>query len=63
MDLFNWSSCCSIGSLSLEFGSEEPTHFIAGLANNIGLGAERAATMVIAAVAARTRAGFLQAWV
>jgi len=47
----------------LEFGSEEPTHFIAGLANNIGLGAERAATMVIAAVAARTRAGFLQAWV
>jgi len=47
----------------LEFGNEEPTSFIAGLANNIGLSAEKAATMVIAAMAARTRAGFLQAWV
>jgi len=56
------NACSSTGSLSLEFGNEEPTSFIAGLANNIGLSAEKAATMVIAAMAARTRAGFLQAW-
>lgn len=46
----------------MDIGNEEPTSFIAGLANNIGLSAEKAATMVIAAMAARTRAGFLQAW-
>jgi hypothetical protein len=43
--------------------NENPQKFISGLAVNIGINAEKAATMVIAAVAARTRAGFLQAWV
>lgn len=43
--------------------NENPQKFISGLAVNIGINAEKAATMVIAAIAARTRAGFLQAWV
>jgi len=46
-----------------EFPNEGVGKFIAGLAGNIGLDAERAATIVVAAVAARTRATFLQAWV
>lgn len=50
------------GVSSLELANEDATKFIAGLAGHIGLDARRAATMVDAAVAARTRAGFLQAW-
>lgn len=46
-----------------EFPVEGAGKFISGLAGNIGLDAERAATIVIASVAARTRASFLQAWV
>ena len=42
---------------------EKPAEFLAGLAENISLEAERAAVMVNAAVAARTRSTFLQAWV
>ncbi|KAL2634780.1 hypothetical protein R1flu_006259 [Riccia fluitans] len=56
------TACCSSGGdLSMaDFGTEDGVTFIAGLANNIGLEEDRAATMVNAAVAARTRAGFLQ---
>ncbi|KAL3693066.1 hypothetical protein R1sor_006717 [Riccia sorocarpa] len=57
------TACCrSGGDLSMaDFsGSEDGVTFIAGLATNIGLDEDRAATMVNAAVAARTRAGFLQ---
>ncbi|KAJ6677695.1 hypothetical protein OIU85_008285 [Salix viminalis] len=50
-------------STSLEIDGEDPRHFIAGLAGNIGLESIRAARMVSAAVASRTRSCFLQAWV
>ncbi|OIT38809.1 hypothetical protein A4A49_32076 [Nicotiana attenuata] len=43
-------------------GGEEAQNFIAGLADNVGLDNTRAARMVSAAVAARTRSRFLQAW-
>lgn len=49
-------------STSVEIAGEDPRHFIAGLAENIGLESIRAARMVSAAVAARTRSCFLQAW-
>lgn len=49
-------------STSVEIAGEDPLHFIAGLAENIGLESIRAARMVSAAVAARTRSCFLQAW-
>lgn len=42
---------------------EDAREFIAGLADNIGLEKYRAARMVTAAVAARTRSWLLQAWV
>lgn len=42
---------------------EDAREFIAGLANNIVLEKDRAARMVTAAVAARTRSWLLQAWV
>ncbi|XP_058094069.1 uncharacterized protein LOC131240066 [Magnolia sinica] len=41
---------------------EELRQFVAGFADNIGLEDARAATIVCAAVAARTRSRFLQAW-
>ena len=47
----------------VEIMDEKPAEFLAGLAENISLEAERAAVMVNAAVAARTRSTFLQAWV
>ncbi|KAF8017002.1 hypothetical protein BT93_H2259 [Corymbia citriodora subsp. variegata] len=49
-------------SISLEIDGEGPRQFLAGLAGNIGLENIRAARIVSAAVAARTRSGFLQAW-
>ncbi|KAJ6991348.1 hypothetical protein NC653_019519 [Populus alba x Populus x berolinensis] len=49
-------------STSVEIAGEDPRHFIAGLAENIGLESIRAARMISAAVAARTRSCFLQAW-
>ncbi|XP_030527874.1 uncharacterized protein LOC115739106 [Rhodamnia argentea] len=49
-------------SISLEIDGEDPRQFLAGLAGNIGLETIRAARIVSAAVAARTRSGFLQAW-
>lgn len=42
---------------------EDAREFIAGLADNIVLEKDRAARMVTAAVAARTRSWLLQAWV
>lgn len=49
-------------STTVEIDGEDPREFIAGLADNIGLENIRAARMVSAAVAARTRSCFLQAW-
>ncbi|CAK9141619.1 unnamed protein product [Ilex paraguariensis] len=47
----------------VEIDGEDARQFIARLADNIGLENTRAARMVSAAVAARTRSCFLQAWV
>lgn len=49
-------------STSVQINGEDARQFIAGLANNIGLENTRAARMVSAAVAARTRSRILQAW-
>lgn len=49
-------------STTVEIDGEDAREFIAGLADNIGLENLRAARMVSAAVAARTRSCFLQAW-
>ncbi|CAH8306056.1 unnamed protein product [Eruca vesicaria subsp. sativa] len=49
-------------SSSVEICSEDAREFIVGLADNIGLPKIDAARMVSAAVAARTRSWFLQAW-
>ncbi|CAN8284605.1 unnamed protein product [Cochlearia groenlandica] len=49
-------------SSSVEICGENAREFIAGLAENIGLANIDAARMVSAAVAARTRSWFLQAW-
>jgi len=46
-----------------QIGGEDPRLFLAGLAYALGVIAPRAATIVCAAVAARTRLWFLQAWV
>ncbi|KAF2300145.1 hypothetical protein GH714_009874 [Hevea brasiliensis] len=46
----------------IQIDGEDAQRFIAGLAENIGLENIRAARMVSAAVAARTRSCFLQAW-
>lgn len=50
-------------SMSVQIDGEDAKEFVAGLAENIGLENTRAARMVSAAVAARTRSCFLQAWV
>ncbi|KAG6520051.1 hypothetical protein ZIOFF_017081 [Zingiber officinale] len=62
-------NCCSrkqyraiIPSEKPQVGDEDARQFIAGLADNIGLTNSRAATLVSAAVAARTRSCFLQCW-
>lgn len=47
----------------VELDGESAQEFIAGLADNIGLVNIRAARIVAAAVAARTRSWLLQAWV
>lgn len=49
-------------SASIEVDGEDAREFLAGLAENVGLEDTRAARMVSAAVAARTRLRFLQAW-
>jgi len=61
---FVLDTCSSLTSSSsfVGIGGEEATRFVAGLAGNIGIEADRAAIMVNAAIAARTRSTFLQAW-
>ncbi|XP_077252097.1 phosphoribosylformylglycinamidine synthase [Tasmannia lanceolata] len=61
---FVLNSCCSITGYAtlIKIDGEEAPDFIAGLADNIGLDNIRAARIVCAAVAARTRSRFLQAW-
>ncbi|KAM1050041.1 hypothetical protein ACFX13_032568 [Malus domestica] len=49
-------------STYLQIDGEDVCQFIAGLAGNIGLDNIRAARIMCAAVAARTRSRFLQAW-
>lgn len=53
----------AIQSAFVLIDGEEAQNFVAGLADNVGLESTRAARMVSAAVAARTRSRFLQAWV
>lgn len=54
---------CSRTSIStVNTNDESPRDFLAGLASNIGLDKFRAATLVRASVAARTRACFVQCW-
>lgn len=50
-------------STSIHINGEDAPQFLAGFAENIGLENVRAATIVSAAVAARTRSCILQAWV
>lgn len=50
-------------SSPVQIDGEDARQFVAGLADNIGLENTRAARIVSAAVAARTRSCFLQAWV
>ncbi|KAK3139127.1 hypothetical protein QOZ80_5AG0378210 [Eleusine coracana subsp. coracana] len=45
-----------------QINGENPREFLAGLANNIGLDKFRAATLICASVAVRTRTCFLQCW-
>ncbi|XP_042516097.1 uncharacterized protein LOC122090531 [Macadamia integrifolia] len=60
---FVLNACSSSMSNSLgQIDEEDPRQFVAGLANNIGLDSSRAATIVSAAVAARTRSQLLQSW-
>ncbi|EOY07009.1 hypothetical protein QQP08_015357 [Theobroma cacao] len=56
--------CCRVPSQSthVQIDGEDARQFLAGLAENIGLDNTRAARMVSAGVAARTRFIFLQAW-
>lgn len=56
------SSCGRSGNLGMDLGGEKAAEFLVGLAGSINLDAERAAIMVNAAIAARTRSTFLQAW-
>lgn len=49
-------------STSIHINGEDAPQFLAGFAENIGLENVRAATIVSAAVAARTRSCILQAW-
>lgn len=50
-------------SSSIDINGEDASRFLAGFAENIGLQNVRAATIVSAAIAARTRSCLLQAWV
>ncbi|KAF3328533.1 hypothetical protein FCM35_KLT05611 [Carex littledalei] len=47
---------------SVQVNGEDVREFVSGLAENIGLKAHRAATLVRAAIASRTRACLLQCW-
>ncbi|GMH08708.1 hypothetical protein Nepgr_010548 [Nepenthes gracilis] len=55
-------TCCKATGSYVQIDGEDPQLFVAGLADNICLPSTRAATIVAAAVAARTRSWFLEAW-
>ncbi|KAI7729897.1 hypothetical protein M8C21_012930 [Ambrosia artemisiifolia] len=61
---FTLNTCGRVPSHStfVQIDGEDAREFIAGLADNIGLERPRAARIVAAAVAARTRSWLLQAW-
>ncbi|KAJ0703132.1 hypothetical protein HanPI659440_Chr14g0547541 [Helianthus annuus] len=61
---FTLNTCGRVPSHStfVQIDGEDTREFIAGLADNIGLERPRAARIVAAAVAARTRSWLLQAW-
>lgn len=58
------NSCESLWAQSgfIDIDGEDPRNFVARLSENISLESSRAGRMVSAAVAARTRSRFLQAW-
>lgn len=60
--VLNYCESTASQSAFVLIDGEEAQNFVAGLADNVGLESTRAATMVSAAVAARTRSRFLQAW-
>ncbi|KAL3329504.1 hypothetical protein AABB24_036537 [Solanum stoloniferum] len=60
--ILNYCESTASQSAFLLIDGEEAQNFVAGLADNVGLESTRAARMVSAAVAARTRSRFLQAW-
>ncbi|KAF5180528.1 Phosphoribosylformylglycinamidine synthase, partial [Thalictrum thalictroides] len=61
---FVLNSCSSSASTSTipQIDDEDPRQFLSGLANSIELQNIHATRIVSAAVAARTRSWFLQAW-
>ncbi|KAE8077187.1 hypothetical protein FH972_015775 [Carpinus fangiana] len=60
--VLNFCSWAPSHITSVEIDGEDAPQFVAGLAENIGLENIHAARIVSAAVAARTRSRFLQAW-
>lgn len=60
--ILNYCESTASQSAFVLIDGEEAQNFVAGLADNVGLENTRAARMVSAAVAARTRSRFLQAW-
>nr|KYP75396.1 hypothetical protein KK1_008124 [Cajanus cajan] len=60
--VLNVCSRAPTNSTSIDINGEDAPQFLAGFAENIGLENVRAATIVSAAVAARTRSCLLQAW-
>ncbi|KAK4356757.1 hypothetical protein RND71_022367 [Anisodus tanguticus] len=60
--VLNYCESIASQSASVLIDGEEAQNFVAGLAYNVGLESTRAGRMVSAAVAARTRSRFLQAW-
>lgn len=60
--ILNYCESTASQSSFVLIDGEEAQNFVAGLADNVGLESTRAARMVSAAVAARTRSRFLQAW-
>ncbi|KAF3673509.1 putative CMP-sialic acid transporter 2-like [Capsicum annuum] len=60
--VLNYCESTASQSAFVLIDGEEAQKFVAGLADNVGLESTRAARMVSAAVAARTRSRFLQAW-
>ncbi|XP_061360220.1 uncharacterized protein LOC133304225 isoform X2 [Gastrolobium bilobum] len=60
--VLNVCSSAPTYSTSIDINGEDALQFLAGFSENIGLENVRAATIVSAAVAARTRSCLLQAW-